>query len=318
MIKRVLVTGGAGFIGSHLTSNLVKEGHNVIVIDDLSSGSKYNLREVLDRIKFIECDILSKEKIKNVIKNIDAVFHLAAAPEVKESYISPEKSWGINVEGTRSLLEAIREEKTSPDVIFFSSSTVYGEALEIPTKETYGPLKPISVYGASKLAAEAVISAYAHSYSFRAVSVRLGNIVGKGSRHGILFDFVKKLRANPRVLEILGNGTQSKSYLHVTDCVHAVKLIWHSLSKPYDVYNIGSEDRVTVDEIAKIVIEEMGLAGVELIHLLSGPGGTGWVGDVKNMQLDIAKLKGLGWTPSRNSAESIRLAVKELLNEPVG
>jgi len=315
MGNKILVTGGAGFIGSHLTSSLVKDGHNVVVVDDLSSGSMANLEEVLADVEFITCDILNKEAIRSVVKDVDVVFHLAAAPEVKESYIIPEKFWKVNVEGTRSLLEAIREGSSSPIFIFFSSSTVYGEALEVPTKETYGPLRPISVYGASKLAAEAMTSAYAYSYGFKAVSVRLGNIVGRRSRHGILFDFVNKLRANPKKLEILGNGRQSKSYLHVSDCVSSVKLIWRSLSEPYDVYNIGSEDRISVDEIAMVVTEEMGLEGVELVHIPSGPDGAGWVGDVKIMQLDITKLKKLGWTPVKNSKESIRLAVRELLSE---
>lgn len=315
MEGKILITGGAGFIGSHLTLSLVKNGYGVIVVDDLSSGSKDNLKDILADIDFIECDISIKDDVRGIVKDVDVIFHLAAAPEVKESYVSPEKFWKINVEGTRSLLEAIREEGSSPNLIFFSSSTVYGEAPEIPTKETYGPLRPISVYGASKLAAEAIISAYAHSYNFKAISVRLGNIVGRGSRHGIIYDFVNKLRTNPRKLEILGDGKQSKSYLHVEDCVNAVKLIGRSFSRSYDVYNIGSDDRISVDEIAMIVIEEMGLEDVELAHQPSGPGGAGWIGDVKIMQLDITKLKKLGWVPKNNSSESIRLAVRELLSE---
>ncbi len=204
-------------------------------------------------------------------------------------------------------------------LVFTSSSTVYGDAEVIPTPESYGPpLKPISVYGGAKLAAEAIISGYSHIFGFRALSFRLANIIGKRSNHGVIYDFINKLRKNPNELEILGDGTQRKSYLHVSDTVEGILRIFEHFRKSgetYDVYNLGNDDWITVKEIAEIVSEEMGLnpkfrftgGGVD-----GGRGG--WKGgDVKLMLLDIGKAKSAGWKPKMNSYEAVRRTVKELL-----
>jgi len=200
---------------------------------------------------------------------------------------------------------------------FTSSSTVYGEAKEIPTPEDYGPLEPISVYGGAKLAAEALIAGYAHTFDIKAVVFRLANIIGKRSNHGVIYDFINKLKATPHRLEILGDGTQRKSYLHVSDTVEAMLYLFKEFLKEdkiYDAYNIGSEDWITVTEIAEIVSREMGL-NPEFYFTGGVDGGRGWKGDVKIMLLNIEKAKAKGWKPKMNSKEAVERTVKELLEK---
>jgi UDP-glucose 4-epimerase len=175
---------------------------------------------------------------------------------------------------------------------------------------------PISTYGASKLACEALITAYAYTYGFKAIIYRLANIVGPRNRHGVIFDFVEKLRRSPGQLEILGDGTQTKSYLHVKDCIDAILLGLDKSSAQVEIFNVGSEDQADVKTVAQIVIEEMGLEGVKLVFTGGVDGGRGWKGDVKNMLLDITKLKTLGWKPKLNSRQAVREAAKSLLTTP--
>jgi UDP-glucose 4-epimerase len=313
----VLVTGGAGFVGSHIVDHLMGRGEEVRVLDNLSAGVLSNLERWVEEpgFSFSDGDLLNPRDIDSAIKGCDKVFHLAANPEVRSWKASPEDHFRQNVEGTYNLLEAIRTRGGVDMVVFTSTSTVYGEAGEIPTAETYAPLKPISHYGASKLAAEALISSYAAMYGFRCVIYRMANVVGTRCNHGVVYDFVGKLRRNPRELEVLGDGSQSKSYLYVDDCVNGMVLGAENTDERVEILNIGSEDRVNVMRIAEIVIEEMGLEDVE-INLTGGiDGGRGWKGDVKLMQLDMSRLKSLGWSPSLGSAEAVRLAARSLIQK---
>ncbi|MDP7983000.1 MAG: NAD-dependent epimerase/dehydratase family protein [Conexivisphaerales archaeon] len=309
---RALVTGGAGFIGSHLVDRLMEAGHEVIVIDDLSSGSLDYLRtwNTSPRLRFIEADI--SDDVPDV-GHVDVIYHLAADPEVRTSSMEPSRHYRRNVLATFNVLEFARRTGVGA-FVFTSTSTVYGEPRTIPTSEDYGPLIPISIYGATKLASEAMISAYANSYGFRAVILRLANIVGSRSRHGVIHDFIRKLRANPDALEVLGDGTQSKSYLHVEDLVDAVLIAVERSRERVSVFNVGSEDRISVLEIARIVSEEMGLNHVDM-KLTGGPEGRGWTGDVKVMQLDISRMESLGWRPKGNSEYAVRRAARELVKE---
>ncbi|HIE14175.1 TPA: NAD-dependent epimerase/dehydratase family protein [Candidatus Bathyarchaeota archaeon] len=315
--KKVLVTGGAGFIGSHVVDFLMKNGLEVNVLDNLSGGSKENLSRWLENEKFklFIGDCLRREDIRKAIKDCCIVFHLAANAEVRVGSKDTKVDLEQNIIATHNILEEIRYSDVTNTIIFTSTSTVYGDASIIPTPEDYGPLKPISLYGASKLACEAMISAYSHLFGVKAVIYRFANIVGPRSRHGVIWDFIHKLTINPRELEILGDGTQSKSYLHVSDCVEAFIVGLRAVKEGFDVFNVGSEDRVDVNTIARIVIEEMGLEDVKLRYKIDVNGGRGWLGDVKFMLLDISKLKSLGWRPRCNSAESIRLATREILTE---
>ena len=310
----ILVTGGAGFVGSHIVDHFMEHGGEVRVFDNLSAGSLSNLEKWIDnpRFDFVQGDVLKSASVREAMKDCDTVFHLAANPEVRSWLASPEDHFRQNIEGTHILLEAIREQGMVETLVFTSTSTVYGEASQLPTPQTYAPMKPISHYGASKLAAEALICSYASMYGFRSVVYRMANVVGPRCNHGVVYDFVEKLRRNPNELEVLGDGSQSKSYLHVSDCVEGMITGADRTDEMVEILNIGSEDRVDVLTIARIVVEEMGSGDVE-IKLTGGvDGGRGWKGDVKLMQLDMSRLKALGWEPLFGSAEAVRLTARAL------
>ena len=305
------MTGGAGFIGSHLVDRLMETGNQVRVMDNLASGSLGNLDRWMDHpvFEFIEGDLLDREAILDAVEGCSQVFHLAANPEVQANKAGPEEHFRQNIEATYSLLEAIAERGGIELLVFASTSTVYGEATVLPTPEDYGPTKPISMYGASKLACEALISAYASMHGFKAVIYRLANVVGPRSNHGVVWDFVGKLRGSPGELEVLGDGTQSKSYLYIDDCVDGFLKGVESVEQ-VAVFNLGSMDRTNVLRIAEIVKEEAGQPEAR-IRLTGGvDGGRGWKGDVKLMQLDTASLRRLGWAPRHSSEEAVRLTAR--------
>lgn len=312
----VLITGGAGFIGSHLVDDFMGRGERVRVFDNLSTGAVSNLEGWLENsdFEFVEGDLLNPDSVEKALDGCSAVYHLAANPEVRGSKAHPHDHFRQNIEATFNLLEAARVEGNVEKVVFTSTSTVYGDATVLPTPEDYMPLRPISHYGASKLASEVLINSYASMYDIQSIIYRMANIVGPRSNHGVTYDFVEKLKKNPRELEVLGDGSQSKSYLHVEDCVEGIILGAEKSDERVEILNIGSGDRVDVLEIANIVIEEMGLSDVD-IKLMGGvDGGRGWKGDVKFMQLDVSKLKSLDWYPKLNSAQAVRTTARALLD----
>ena len=305
------MTGGAGFIGSHLVDRLMETGNQVRVIDNLASGQLSNLDRWMDHqgFEFIEGDLLERDASLEAVEGCSQVFHLAANPEVQANKADPEEHFRQNIEATYSLLEAVAERGGVDLLVFASTSTVYGEATVLPTPEGYGPTKPISMYGASKLACEALISAYASMHGFKAVIYRLANVVGPRSNHGVIWDFVGKLRGTPEELEVLGDGTQSKSYLYIDDCVDGFLKGAESVEQ-VAVFNIGSMDRTSVLRIAEIVKEEAGQPEA-MIRLTGGvDGGRGWKGDVKLMHLDTTSLRRLGWAPRHSSEEAVRLTAR--------
>ena len=310
-----LITGGVGFIGSHLVDFFMERDEDVCVLDDLSAGDIGNIGRWKDsnRLNFVKGDLLSPDSFMETLEGCETVYHLAANPEVRSSKAKPEDHFRQNIEGTYNLLEAVRQHGDVETFVFTSTSTVYGEPDVIPTPETYAPMKPISHYGASKLASEALICSYAAMYGFRCVIYRMANIVGPRSNHGVVYDFIKKLMENPNELEVLGDGSQSKSYLYIDDCVEGMALGVERSPETVAILNIGSEDRVDVITIANIVIKEMGREDVE-IKLTGGvDGGRGWKGDVKLMQLDMSMLKGLGWQPRLGSSEAVSHTAKSLI-----
>lgn len=310
----ILVTGGAGFIGSHIVDEFMENGEKVRVLDNLSGGTSSNVErwEEAPRFEFIKGDILNQSDIGEALQNCSIVYHIAANPEVRSWKASPLEHFKQNIEGTFNLLEGIRKIGAVNKLVFTSTSTVYGEAKTVPTTEDYAPLKPISNYGASKLAAEALISSYASMYSFQGVIYRMANVVGPRSNHGVVYDFIQKLKANPDELKILGDGSQSKSYLYIDDCVEGMLLGVDNAREDVEILNIGSSDRVDVVTIAKIVVEEMELQEAKFSFTGGVDGGRGWKGDVKLMQLDSSKLKSLGWRPKHSSEKAIRLTAKHL------
>lgn len=315
---KVLVTGGAGFIGSHLVEALLAQGDDVVALDNLSSGSLDNLRDSSSKpsFKFVEADLKNFGGWNEVLDGVKLVYHFAANPEVNVGETNPAVHYQENLFATFMLLEALRKSKSAKHIVFASTSTVYGETSKLPTPESYGPLLPISTYGASKLGCEALLSSYSYTHGMRALILRLGNCVGLRARHGVVVDFIRKLKADATALEILGDGTQKKSYIHIEDLLDAAGFIkdrFLASEQRVDVYNLSSADQITVKRIAEIVAQQMGLRGVKM-HFTGGvDGGRGWLGDVKQMHLSIGKLRRLGWTPKLNSEAAVRRAAKELL-----
>jgi UDP-glucose 4-epimerase len=308
-----VVTGGAGFIGSHLVDALVARGDRVVVIDSLVNGERRNIAGHIDAtgVTLVQADLLL-DGWQDALIGVKRVYHLAADPDVRQGSLTPDSQIHNNILATYRVLDAMRTHGV-PEIVFTSTSTVYGDATIIPTPESYNPLEPVSVYGASKLACEALISAYCHGFGMKGWIYRFANIIGERSNHGVITDFIKKLENNPRELEILGDGRQTKSYLEVRACVRAVLFAAERSDGVLNIFNIGSEDWVDVVTIADIIVRQMGLTHVD--YRFTG-GERGWVGDVPRMQLAVTKLKALGWRPDTGSRESVEVAVKAMLGKP--
>ncbi len=311
--RSVLVTGGAGFIGSHLVDALMEKGCKVRVLDNFSAGKMEFLAHHGDNIEIIRGDCQVESEILDAAEGVDVLFHLAANPDVRMGADNTRSHLDQNIIGTFNALEAARKAGVKM-FAFTSTSTVYGEADTIPTPEDYGPLLPISIYGASKLASEALISSWCNTFPMEAVLYRFANCVGPRSTHGVTYDFVHKLRKEPGSLEILGcePGTK-KSYFHVHDCVQGMLVAIETAKAKVEVFNIGSHDYIDVKEIADIIVSEMGLDGIPFNWTGGVDGGRAWMGDVKVMYLTIDRIMERGWIPKYNSAEAIRATVKELV-----
>ena len=312
-VKRtVIVTGGAGFIGSHLVDRLVKRDEHVVVLDNFSSGELEFLYESIEEITLIDIDLL-KDNFDDYLKGAKIVYHLAANPEVQLGITKPEVMQEQNVDVTERVLKAMK--RTGCDrIVFTSTSTVYGDAKKIPTPEN-AALKPISAYGSSKLDAEKLIETYCKEEGFRGVSYRFANCVGPRSNHGVIYDFVHKLKAESEVLEILGDGTQHKSYFHVEDCISAVlaKNPGELCGKgEFVALNVGSKDAIDVVTLANQVCKAMKLKDVGYKFTGGVDGGRGWKGDVKKMRLDIKAMKSHGWSPNYTSRKAILETAKWL------
>jgi len=308
---RIVVTGGAGFIGSHLVDRLVELGYEVVVVDNLSSGR----REFVNPSAELHVRDLKDYSWGAGIKG-DVVFHFAANPEVRLSTTEPIVHFNENVVATFNVLEWARQTGVRT-VVFASSSTVYGDADVIPTPEEE-PYKPISVYGAAKAAGEVMCATYARLFGVRCLAIRYANVVGPRLRHGVIYDFIMKLKRNPNVLEVLGDGTQRKSYLYVRDAVEATLAAWkkfEEMDTPFLALNVGNIDAVRVLDIAQIVAEVLGLRP-EIRLVPSTLDGRGWPGDVKYMTLAVTKLMKLtGWRPTMTSAEAVKKTAEDLAKE---
>jgi len=305
-MPKILITGGAGFIGSHLVDGLT-EKNKLTVLDNLSSGRLEFIQQHLENpnFDFHKTDLL-KDDIDKYFKDVDEVWHLAANPNVRISDVNVHLEQIIV---TKNVLEAMKKNNIKK-ITFTSTSTVYGEAIDKnkkPTPEDY-PTFPISLYGASKLSCEALICSYCHTFDFQAWIFRLANIIGPRSTHGVIYDFINKLKNNPNELEILGDGNQTKSYLFIDDCIDAMLLARKKSNDRINVFNIGSEDWLPVRKIAEILCEEMGLRPK---FRFTG-GDRGWKGDVPLMLLGISKIKGLGWKPKCNSNEAVRNVIRHI------
>ena len=279
---------------------------------------KENLSKCFDQdnFSFLEYDLGNLDGIENHLGDVDILFHFAADPEVRTGYSKPEDSFEQNIVNTFNLLQKIKQSKIKK-IVFASSSSVYGDAKIIPTNEEYGPLSPISHYGASKLACEAMVSSFCHNYNIEGVILRLANVIGLRGRHGLIWDLVHKLKINQDELELLGDGKQTKSFIHISDAINGIFSSLNNLQDKVEVFNLGSEDSVEIMDVAKIVCKNMGLNEIK-INLTGGvDDGRGWKGDIKIAHLDISKLKNLGWRPKLSSLEAADVTSQEIIDEVI-
>ena len=318
---RVLVTGAAGFLGSHLVDQLLAEGDLVTGVDAFTTGFREFLAGPLGEdgtgrgrhFTLVETD-LRRPLPAALFRDQEAVFHLAANADVRGGVADPHVDFELNVRVTHELLEALRRSDVER-FVFTSSAVVYGEPSQIPTPEDYRG-RQTSLYGASKVAAEALVEAYANYYGLRAQVFRLVSLLGERYTHGVVFDFVKKLQADPSLLEILGDGRQQKSYLYVEDAVDGMLLAFRShppAPGEVDAYNLGHDQVLTAREIADLVCSEMGIGGTR--YRYSG-GARGWPGDSPSVLLDTQRLQELGWRPRLSVQEAVRRTVRFLLEHP--
>ena len=313
-----VITGGAGFIGSYIAEKLVENGTDTKVIDNLVTGKKENLSKCFDQdnFSFLEYDLGNLDGIEDHLSDADILFHFAADPEVRTGYSKPEDSFEQNIVNTFNLLQKIKQSKIKK-IVFASSSSVYGDAKIIPTNEEYGPLCPISHYGASKLACEAMVSSFCHNYNIEGVILRLANVIGLRGRHGLIWDLVHKLKINQDELELLGDGKQTKSFIHISDAIDGIFFSLNNLQDKVEVFNLGSEDSVEIMDVAKIVCKNMGLNEIK-INLTGGvDDGRGWKGDIRIAHLDITKLKNSGWIPKLSSINAADITSQEIIKEVI-
>lgn len=314
----ILITGGAGVIGSRLLEFLLlrDEGVNSIrVIDNLSSSSYENIAKHVNQkdVTFIKGDLGDRASMNNALKDVDIVIHLAANADVRyRPDLGTDTDLKNSTIGTYNLLEEMRV-KDVKYLLFSSSSSIYGNANIFPTPETYGPVLTESLYAASKLASEGLISSFSSMFGFKSLIFRFANITSATFRsmgRNVIPDFIFKLKENPQRLEILGNGQQEKSYLFVDDCIKGMLRMSESIDKPTDIFNLGNTDSTNVNTVADIVIREMGLRNV----ILSYTGGkVGWKGDISKTVLSIDKALKKGWKPTLSSNEAVRASVQGII-----
>lgn len=309
------IAGGAGFIGSHLVRKMLRDDTDVqvIIYDNFSSGQMWHLEEVLDdkRLNIIKGDIKDIELLVASMKSADCVYHFASNPDISKALTQPDIDFWEGTYLTNNILEAVRRNAV-PKLIYASGSGVYGDAGYVETDEDYSPLIPISTYGASKLAGEALISSYCFMFGLNAAAFRFANVVGPNQTHGVGYDFLNKLIINPVELDILGNGTQSKSYIYVYDVLNAIRLIETKYLKGFSYFNVATNDYITVKEIAEVVLDVMGLKNTKLNF---GEGDRGWKGDVPIVRLNSEKIRNIGWTNKYNSKQAIFESVSQMFNK---
>jgi len=315
--SRTIIVGGAGFIGSHfIDALLADEGTELVTIyDNFSSGQEWHYAEHADdeRLRVVRGDANDLPSLTEAMKGHELVIHLASNPDIAAAMTNPAIDFDEGTLITHHVVEAMRRSGVSR-IAYASGSGVYGDLGELEAHEDYGPLIPVSTYGASKLAGEALISAYAHMFEMRGVACRFGNVVGRRQTHGVGFDFVRRLRKDPSKLEVMGDGSQSKSYILVTDVVAAVLRALEASREPFKVFNVATGDYITVREIAELAIEVVGLDR-ESVDVRYGEEPRGWKGDVPIVRLNTDRIRSLGWEPSAGSEDALRQSMQAMLTD---
>jgi UDP-glucose 4-epimerase len=312
--RSYFVVGGAGFIGSHFVDRLLAQtpDSDVVVFDNFSSGRRWHLDQWAEaaRLRVVEGDVKDLPALRSAMEGSDTVIHLASNPDIARAATEPAIDFDEGTVLTHHVLEAMRQ-TGARRILYASGSGIYGDLGTVELSEDFGPLTPISTYGASKLAGEALIGAYCHMFGLIGRVFRFGNVVGPRQTHGVGFDFLRQLSASPHSLRILGDGSQSKSYLHVSDAIEAVMLA--SQTDPiFEVYNVATGDYIAVRAIAEMAIACMGLKPGSVRLEFTG-GDRGWKGDVPVVRLDTARIRALGWRNRLSSAEALRSSMQAML-----
>jgi UDP-glucose 4-epimerase len=313
--EHFLLVGGAGFIGSHFTDRLLASDRTrrVTLYDNFSSGRAWHFEDHARdrRLQVVHGDVQDSATLRRVMAGHDTVIHLASNPDIARAATEPDIDFRQGTELTHLVVETMRQTGTRR-ILYASGSGVYGDQGDREAHEDLGPQVPVSTYGASKLAGEALIASYAHMFGLRGCAFRFGNVVGRRQTHGVGFDFVRRLLQDPTRLPILGDGRQSKSYVHVGDVVSAVLLAHDKCTRPFEAFNVATGDYITVTEIADLACACLGLNAGEVRYEYAG-GDRGWKGDVPVVRLSTARIRSLGWRPTRTSAESLREAMAAML-----
>jgi UDP-glucose 4-epimerase len=316
-MKNVFVSGGAGFIGSHLLERLLARPDvaSVVIYDNFSSGSRGHLSHIPSdkRWRVIEADLKDLPLLKTSMAGADTVFHLAANPDISKAVTQPDIDFWEGTYLAQNVIEAMRVNDVR-HILYTSGSGVYGENAAVEFPEDYGPCLPISTYASSKLACEALICAYCHMFDMTARVFRFANVVGPRQTHGVGYDFVRRLEKDPTCLRVLGDGSQSKSYIHVDDILDAVFLAHELCHERYEVFNVATDDYITVKEIADLAVKVCGLTPGSVRYEFTG-GDRGWKGDVPIVRFDCSRIKGLGWRCHRNSTEAMRHSLSAMRME---
>jgi UDP-glucose 4-epimerase len=315
---RVFITGGAGFIGSHVTDTLLQQGYRVTVYDNLSNGRRKFIQHHFGKptFKFVEADILDSDRLVPEIEGHDLVWHLAANTDIIGGVDHPRRDLRDCVMGTVNVLDAMRQTGVKP-IIFSSTGAVYGELChDDATSESDGPLLPISTYAAGKIGSEAFISAFCSLYSLRAWIFRFGNVIGARMTHGVIFDFIEKLRQNPKELLIRGDGKQEKNYFLIEECIDGMAYAYQNIpmteDKPCDIFNLGTALVSKVIDIAQIVKEEMCLPDARIV--VEGTK-RAWPGDQPKVHITVDRMRQFGWTTKLTSDQAVRIAVRRILGK---
>ena len=309
------IVGGAGFIGSHFVDRLLSQADvaKVTVFDNFSSGREWHYAHHADdaRLAVLRGDVHDLEALTSAMGGHDVVIHLASNPDIARAATEPAVDFDEGTVLTHHVVEAMRRSGTER-ILYASGSGVYGDLGELEVHEDHGPLEPVSTYGASKLAGEAMIAAFVHMFGLSGRVFRFGNVVGPRQTHGVGFDFVRRLLGDPTTLSILGDGSQSKSYVHVDDVVSAVLTANQVEERPFQAYNVATGDYITVKEIADLAVDCLGLDASKVSYLFSG-GDRGWKGDVPVVRLDTARIRSLGWACRRSTREALRHSMADLV-----
>lgn len=313
-MKSYFITGGAGFVGSNLSIRLLSNPKNsVTVYDNFSNGNMDFFGKAGNSVnlKVISGDILDLDKLTSSMGQSGTVIHLAANADIAASSVNLDLDFQQSTLGTFNVLKAMKANQVR-EIIYSSGSGVYGNIGETFPEESYGPLKPVSMYGATKLSAESLISAFSCLYNIKATIFRFANIVGNNQTHGVGYDFLRKLKINSKYLEILGDGMQSKSYIHIDDVIDAIQLV-ESLNYPgTEIFNLSSGDYITVKEIAYLAIQALRL---ENVKIKVGETPYGWLGDVPVVRLNDTKLRSIGWSQKYNSKEAIAKSLAQMVTK---